>query len=121
MTEKENFFNTDQLLDELLKTKPGFNLSDDFADRVALRAGNSFAWQQYWKEFLVYLAALLGIAGVVVGISFMSFGLKWSDAVSLLVSNISLVAGISFFSVFVLFADRVLLRYFMFRSSKEIL
>ncbi len=37
MTEKEDFFNTDQLLDEVLKTKPGFNLSGDFADRVALK------------------------------------------------------------------------------------
>ena len=120
MNKKEKFFDTNHLLDEVLKTEPEFKLSDDFADRVAVKAGNSFVWQQYWKEFLVYLAAILGIVGVVVGLFFISFGLKLDLAISYLLSNISLVAGLFILGLFILFADRVLLPYFMYRKSKEI-
>ena len=117
MTKKENFFDTDELMQEVLKTDPGFTLSDNFADKIAEKAETRFAWQQYFKEFLIYVAVLLGIAGVVTGMSFIWFGLKLDVAISYLLSNISFITGILFLIVFILFADRVLLRYFMYRSS----
>ncbi len=121
MTKKENFFDTDELMSEVLKTDPGFTLSDNFADQIAKKVETNFAWQQYFKEFLIYLAVLLGIAGVVTGMSFMWFGLKLDVAISYLLSNISFITGTLFLIVFILFADRVLLRYFMYRSTKEII
>ncbi len=121
MTKKEKFFDTNQLLDEVLKTGPEFKLSDDFADRIAIKAETSFAWQQYFKEFLIYLGVILGIAGVVTGMSFLWFGLKTDIAISYLQSNIPFILGTFLLVVFILFADRVLLRYFMYRSSKEII
>ena len=120
MTKKENFFEPDELMQEVLKTDPGFNLSDGFADKIAKKVETRFAWEQYFKEFLIYLGVLLGIAGVVTGMSFLWFGLKTEIAISFLQSNILFILGVSFIVVFVLFADRVLLRYFTYRATKEI-
>jgi hypothetical protein len=120
MTKKENFFDTDELLNEVLKAEPGFTLSDNFADQIAKKVDTSFTWQQYIREFLLYLAVLLGIAGVVTGMSFLWFGLELEVAISFLLSNIPLISGILVLGVFILFADRVLLRFFMYRSSNEI-
>ena len=121
MTKKENFFDTDELMREVLKTDPGFTLSDNFADKIAEKAETSFAWQQYFKEFFIYLGVILGIVGVVAGMSFLWFGLKTDMAISYLQANIPFILGTFFLVVFILFADRVLLRYFMYRSSKEII
>ena len=121
MTKKENFFNTDELMQEVLKTDPGYDLSDDFADKIAQKVKARFAWEHYFKEFLIYLGVLLGIAGVVTGMSFLWFGLKTDIAISYLQSNIPIIIGTVFLVVFVLFADRVLLRYMMYRSSKEMI
>ena len=120
MTKKENFFDADDLMKEVLKTDPGFILSDDFADKIAQKVETRFAWDQYFKEFLIYLGVLLGIAGVLTGMSFLWFGLKTEIAISYLQSNISFIIGTIFLVVFVLFADRVLLRYFTYRTTKEI-
>lgn len=120
MNKKKNFFDTDELLDEVLKTKPEFSLSNNFADRIAEKVERKFAWQQYFMEFLIYLGALLGIGGVLVGMSFLWFGLKLDIAISYILSNISLIGGGLFLVVFILFADRVLLRYFTYRTTKKI-
>ena len=121
MTKKENFFDTDELIREVLKTDPGFTLSDNFANAIAKKVETSFAWQQYFKEFLIYFGALVGIAGIVIGMSFLWFGLKLDMAISYLQTNIPFIIGTFFLVVFILFADRVLLRYFMYRSTKEII
>ena len=119
MSKIENFFDTDELMKEVLKADPGFKLSDDFADNVAKKVETRFAWEQYFKEFLIYLGVLFGIAGVVTGMSFLWFGLNLDVAISYLQSNIPFIMGTFTLVVFVLFADRVLLRYFLYRSSKE--
>jgi len=117
MLNEEKYFESDELLDEALKTDPQFILSDNFADVLAEKMGRRFAWEQYIKEFLIYLAAIVGLAGVTVGIQFVWFDASWREWLQLLTNNISMVGGIVFLVMFVLFADRVLLRYFMFRSS----
>ena len=120
MTKKENSFDTDKLMREVLETDPGFTLPDNFAENIAKKIEPRFAWQQYFKEFLIYLGVLLGIAGLVTGMSFLWFGLKLDVAISYLQTNIPFIAGLSILIVFILFADRVLLRYFLYRSSDEI-
>lgn len=119
MSEKGKFFDSNQLIDEVLKTDPDFKLSDNFANRIAVKAENSFAWKQYWKEFLIYLGVLLLIAGVIVALLFMWFGLKQDIAISFLLSNYSPVSGLFILGIFILFSDRVLLPYLMYRSSKN--
>jgi hypothetical protein len=117
MYNEEKYFDNEKLLDEVLKADPGFTLSDNFADRVAEKAGRKFAWMQYFYEFLIYLGSFAGIAAVTVAMAFIWYGANLQDWLAFLSGNISLVAGLSFLLVFILFADRVLLRYFLYRSS----
>lgn len=117
MYNKEKYFDTDNLLDEALKTDPKFDLSDKFADLLAEKMSRKFAWKQYFNEFLIYLAAIFGFVAVSVAIQFLWFEAEWQQWLQFIVQNISLIFGINFLVVFVLFADRVLLRYFMRKSA----
>lgn len=119
MLDEEKFINSDALIDEALKAEPAYVLPDDFASKVAYTAGRKFAWQQYLREFLVYLAALLGIACLAAGMALIWFDVNWKNWLDFLVTNAALVAGINLLLLFVLFADRVLLRYFLYRSATK--
>jgi len=117
MYNEEKYFDTEKLLDEALKTEPEFMLSDNFANLLVQKIERKFAWEQYLREFLIYLGTILGLLAVPVAIQFILFDAKIKEWLQLVTNNISLVAGVMFLLVFVLFADRVLLRFFMFRSS----
>ncbi|HPE75694.1 MAG TPA: hypothetical protein PLC80_06375 [Draconibacterium sp.] len=117
MYNKGKYFDTEKLLDEVLKTEPQFELSDKFADVLAEKMGRKFAWQQYFNEFLIYLGAILGFIAVSVSIQFLWFDAEWEQWLQFIVQNISLILGINFLVVFILFADRVLLRYFLHRRD----
>lgn len=116
MYSNEKHIDTEKLLDEVLKTEPQFELSDKFADLLAEKMGRKFAWQQYFNEFLIYLAAIFGFVAISVAIQFVWFGAEWRQWFQFVAQNISLILGINILVVFVLFADRVLLRYFMRKS-----
>ena len=117
MYNKGKYFDKDNLLDEVLKTDPQFELSDNFADLLAEKMGRKFAWRQYFNEFLIYLAAIFGFVAVSIAIQFVWFGAEWQLWFQFVAKHISLVLGINVLVVFVLFADRVLLRYFMHKSA----
>lgn len=119
MLNEEKYNNPDNWLDEALKTEPGFNLPAGFADRVAKQAVRQFAWNQYFREFLVYLAALLGIVVLSAGMSFIWLGASWKEWLQFISENFVLVAGLNILGVFILFADKVLLRYFFYRFSNH--
>ncbi len=117
MYSKEKYLDPDKLLDEVLKTDPQIELSDKFADVLAEKMSRKFAWQQYFNEFLIYLTAILGFVAVSVAIQFVWFGAEWRQLLEFVAQNISLILGINILVVFILFADRVLLRYFMRKSE----
>jgi hypothetical protein len=117
MYNEKKYFDTDKLLDEALKAEPQFTLSDNFADVLAEKMGRKFAWNTYFREFLIYLGAIIGLLAVPVAIRIVLFGANWQEWLQMVVGNIPLVIGVIFLLVFVLFADRVLLRYFMHKSS----
>ena len=117
MYSNEKHIDTGKLLDEVLKTDPQFELSDNFADVLAEKMGRKFAWKQYLNEFLIYLAAIFGFVVVSVAIQFVWFGADWKQWLEFALQNISLILGINILLVFVLFADKVLLRYFMYRRD----
>jgi len=119
MYNEEKYFETEKLLDEALKADPQYILSDNFADVLAEKMGRKFAWEMYFREFFIYLGAIIGLLAVPVAIQFIFFGAKWQEWLQIFTSNIPLVVGIIFLLVFILFIDRVLLRYFMHRSSVE--
>jgi len=119
MLEEKLNYDTDKLLNEVLASEPEFTLSDNFADLMAEKMGRRFAWMQYIKEFFIYLGVIIGILLVTAVIAFVWFDADWKNWFDFLLSNITLVFGINFILVFILFADRVLLRYFMYCSARE--
>jgi hypothetical protein len=119
MLNEEKYNNPDSWLDEALKSEPGFQLSSNFAERVAKQAVRRFAWDQYFKEFLIYLAAFCGIIVLSAAMSFIWLGANWKEWLQFISGNFALVAGLNFLGVFILFADRVLLRYFFYKFSNH--
>ena len=120
MLNEEKYFEVDDLLDEALKTDPEYKLSDNFADVLAEKMGRRFAWEQYIREFLIYLGAIIGLLAVPFTIQVVFFGANWQEWLRLIANNSSVVIGILFLVIFILFADRVLLRYFMHRSAGKL-
>lgn len=111
---------TDKWVDEALKTPPAFTLSDDFAEVVAVKAVRRFAWEQYFREFLVYLVAFLGFVAVTVALAFLFLGADWQEWKNFLLKNLSLIISLNVIGLFVLFADKVLLQYFFFKYSRKL-
>jgi len=120
MHKDENIFDTGIIVDEALKTDLNFSLSENFADVLAEKVTRKFVWQQYIKEFLIYVGVLVGIAVVSAAMSLIWFGSDWKVWLSFIDANVGLVAGINIITIFILFSDRVLLRYFMFKSKMEL-
>lgn len=110
----------EKLVDEALIAEPNFSLSANFADVLAEKVSRKFAWKQYVKEFLIYLSVIVGIAATWAAMSFIWFGADWREWLNFTVNNAGLVVGISILSIFILFADRVVLQYFMFKSRPEL-
>jgi len=120
MLENNKYFDVDKLVDEAFVAEPQFSLPDNFAEKVALKVSRKFVWEQYLKEFLIYLSVIAGIVAVWIGMSFILFDANWKEWLDIIISNVGIVAGIGIITIFILFADRVLLRYFMFKSKIEV-
>lgn len=119
MFDEQKPLDSQKLLKEVLSEEPGFFLPDNFAEVVAHKMGRRFAWNQYIREFLIYLAAIVGIAAVSAGIALIWFDVDWQKWWNFLLSNLTWVSGINLLAVFILFADRVLLRYFTYKVSQH--
>jgi len=117
MLDEEKYMDSDALVDQVLKQAPAYSLPADFATRVAVNVGRRFAWQQYIREFLIYLAAIIGIVVLSVGMALIWYDNDLNYWLDFLISNLDWIAGINLLFVFVLFTDRVLLRYFLYRSA----
>ena len=117
MLDEEKYINSDALIDEVLKEQPTYKLPNDFATKVAYTVSHNFAWQQYVREFLIYLAVIVGIGILTAGMALIWYDNNWKNWLDFLLSNLTLIVGINLLVVFVLFADRVLLRYFLYRSA----
>ncbi|MBN1987399.1 MAG: hypothetical protein JW761_13895 [Prolixibacteraceae bacterium] len=109
--------NSETFLNEVLKSEPKYTLPENFADMVAGKMARRFAWELYVKEFLVYLGAVTGILAVAVIMAFIWFAADLKAWTDFLLANISWVAGINILGLFILFADRVLLRYLFYKIS----
>lgn len=117
MLDKEKKSISEDLVLRALKQEPDFLLPDNFADILAEKAGRQFAWAQYLREFFIYLSVLVGTSVVVAIMSLVWFQNDWKNWLNFLVSNVWIVAGINILLIFILFIDRVLLRYFLYRSD----
>lgn len=119
MLNNEPYFDREKMLSEVLTSEPDYSLSDNFADAVARKVERKTVWNEYIREFLVYLAALAGIAVVMVAMAVLWYEADWKESLGFLVNNLSWITGINLVVVFILFVDRVLLRYFMNQPSGD--
>ncbi|QIA09282.1 hypothetical protein [Draconibacterium halophilum] len=117
MYNEDRNFDTDKLLKEAFTKAPEYSLPDNFTDTLVEKVEKRFAWQQYLREFLIYLAVILGIMVVGAVLAFVWYDVTVSGLLAFLTANALLVVGGNLLLVFVLFADRVLLRYFMYRAE----
>ena len=117
MLDKKTNYYSDELIDEVLKQEPNLFLPDNFAEVVAQKAGRQFAWTQYIREFAIYLSVVVGILVVAAAMALIWFENDWKNWYNFLISNIWLVAGVNVVAIFILFVDRVLLRYFLYRAE----
>jgi hypothetical protein len=104
-------------LDEVLKAEPKFVLPENFADSLAQKMARKFAWEQYLIEFLIYFGAIVGLIVVSGAIQFVFLGAQWKVWLQFIAGNIFVLSGITLLLVFILFVDRVLLRYFLYKTS----
>lgn len=111
--------NTGKFLDEILKTSPDLELSPDFADRMSMKFEKYTVWKQNIREFLILFAAGLGLLGITVAVFIFLMAEIWQKWMEWFIGNQTGVIGIGVLLVFILFADKVLLRYFSFRIKHQ--
>ncbi len=117
MLNDEKYNDSEKWLIEALKSEPHFELKADFADRMAEKMSRKFAWGQYLREFAIYAGAILGVIAVLAAVHIFLAGADWKSWTKFVAENLVFVASGAALLLFVLFADRVLLRYFMYRSK----
>lgn len=115
----ENEKHKENLIGEVLKMEPSFNLPSDFVAKVTRKVSKRMVLQQYLNEFLVYFAVIVGIVGISAGIIFYFNSETWQSWINLAKSNLVLAGGIVFIALFILFSDKVLLRYFHYSVSTK--
>ncbi len=119
MLKDKEEFDSVEMMEQVLKTAPDFMLSAGFADNVVQKVKRQFAWEQYFKEFLIYLSAVAGLAVLSGGMAFLWLKSSWQEWLQFISGNVELVVGVNVLLIFILFADRVLLRYFFYRFSNK--
>lgn len=105
---RNNFSGEDSWMDNLLKEDPGYQLSDDFVDKLITKIDAVESVKQSIYEFLMILGVILLILGTFFGIYY--FFKKDDFVVLSSVLNNSYTPVIAVIALFILFADKVLLR-----------
>ena len=116
MFKNNGYTNVDELLDAALKSSPDIALSDTFADVLAEKVERKFAWTNYLKEFLIYLSTFAGLTLVSATMAFIWYDINWQEWLNFSRINLVYIIGFKIILVFILFTDRVLLRYFMHKN-----
>jgi hypothetical protein len=107
------------LIDKALKTEPDYQLPDNFAEQLTAKLGTQTFWKQSMQEFILYLGALLVIAGLAIATLLWMDHSFWQQLIAYFNQQYSLIIGIYVLLIFVLFVDRVLLKYFHFRINEK--
>jgi hypothetical protein len=117
MLNEEKYSDANKWLVYALKSEPHFVLPDNFADRMAEKMSRKFAWSQYLREFAIYAGVILGVVAVLAVVHIFLAGAYWKSWTKFVAENLVIVIATAFLLFFVLFTDRVLLRYFLHRSK----
>lgn len=115
---KEEAYNEmDQLIHEVLKEEPRFSLSTDFADRVSRKVGDRMLRRRLITEYAlkigVTIVPLLVLAGIWFFVSPETIQSWLRNPLGEYLPYILLIVLIAF----VVFADQVVLRFFLLRRK----
>ena len=108
----------DQIIEKSFRTEPGFQLSPDFATKVAFAVARKEQWKTDLREYLYLTGILLSLLAVVSGFYYFVDRAFVLQVTAFLSNNIVPVILIAFLLNFIWFADRVLLRLLFSRWSK---
>jgi len=108
----------DQIIEKSFRTEPGFQLSPDFATKVAFTVVRKEQWKTDLREYLYLTGILLSLLAVVSGFYYYVDKAFVLQAAAFLSNNMIPVILIAFLLNFIWFADRVLLRLLFSRWSK---
>ena len=111
----------DQLIDKALIEEPEFELPLGIAEQVSSKLARQNQLLQYLQEFGMYLGLFLLIVALAFGSLFWSDQSIIAKAQQYISNQYPLVIGINLLLIFILFTDRVLLRYFQFVSRKKMM
>ena len=109
----------DRLLDEALKSEPDFSLPSGFAEQLTVQLSTQSRWNQYMQEFLLYLSLFILLGGLAIATLFWMETSTWTQMLTFIKQQYSFIIGINILLIFILFADRVLLRYFNFKIHEK--
>jgi hypothetical protein len=109
---------TDRFVEQILRSEPEFSLSDNFADKMSIKFERHVSLQNYLREFLIYLFAGIGLAGAAIAMFFFLMSDIWAKLVKWAGANLVELAGIALLLIFILFADRVMIRYFYLKTKR---
>ncbi len=109
----------DQILDETLKSEPDFNLPSDFAELLSLKISKQSVLKQYINEFFLYLSVFMAIAGLSIATIYWMDQTILDQIILFIQQKYLAIIGINLILVFILFTDKVLLRYFHFRINEK--
>jgi hypothetical protein len=121
MLKDNDYKETGQVIEDILKMDPGYVLSENFAEKLTQKIERRFAWNTYIKEFLIYFGAVTGIIATSVAMVFFLMSDIWIKWINIFLSNSEVIIGIAFIMSFILFADKVLLRYFSYKLKSRTL
>lgn len=110
---------SDRLVEQSLQSEPGFSLPENFADSVTAKFVRQMALKNYFREFLIYLSAGIGLSGVAVAMFFFLMSDIWAKLIKWAGANVIDLAGMALLLIFILFADRVMLRYFYIKTKSS--
>lgn len=114
MTEDTNRI-TDEMMNALLSSAPDFVLPGDFAQKVVDKAVKRQALRNYFSEFIIYFLVIASL--ILVGIaSYVWVNPNPDRLLGLLGPNLRYILAGTFIFVFVLFTDKVILRFYMNRG-----
>ena len=109
----------EDIFDSALKAETDFLLPDDFAEKISLKLYRQITWKSYLNEFFIYLSVFVLIIIQGLAIVYWVDNDFWGKVLVFIQEKYLLIAGINLILVLILFADKVLLRYFLVNTNKE--
>jgi hypothetical protein len=109
---------TDRFVEQILRSEPEYRLSENFADMMSIKFERHVSLQNYLREFLIYLIAGIGLTAVVVAMFVVLMSDIWAKLLKWAGANLIELSGMALLLIFILFADRVMLRYFYMKTKR---